>query len=52
VKDVKKCLNQGRMINGIYKKHKVVKEELYDHEKDDKEPVRYRQKPKFVKCKR
>lgn len=44
----------ANLIKALYKKHKVkkeVKEELYDHEKDDKDGGTYGQKPKFAKVK-
>jgi hypothetical protein len=40
----------ARMIKAIYKKHRVS-EELYDHEKDKKDPARvYGKQPKFEKA--
>jgi hypothetical protein len=43
----------ANLIKALYKKHKVtkVKEELYDHEKDDKGGETYGKKPKFAKVK-
>jgi hypothetical protein len=44
----------ANLIKALYKKHKVkkeVKEELYDHEKDDKGGESYGKKPKFAKVK-
>jgi len=40
----------ARMIKALYKKHKVVKEELYDHEKEDKSVATYGKKPTMVKA--
>jgi hypothetical protein len=39
----------ARMIKALYKKHKMVKEELYDHEKEDKSVAAYGKKPKVDK---
>jgi hypothetical protein len=39
----------ARMIKSLYKKHNAVKEEVYDHEKEDKSVASYGKKPKFVK---
>lgn len=39
----------ARMIKALYKKHKVVKEELYDHEKEDKSVATYGKKPTMSK---
>ncbi len=39
----------ARMIKALYKKHKMVKEELYDHEKEDKSVATYGKKPKVEK---
>ena len=47
----KEMSKSARMIKAIYKKHRVVKEELYDHEKDDKDGGTYGQKPKLAKNK-
>mgnify|MGYP006269753469 CR=1 FL=1 len=47
----KEMSKSARMIKAIYKKHRVVKEELYDHEKDDKDGGTYGQKPKLAKGK-
>jgi hypothetical protein len=47
----KQLSKSARMIKAIYKKHKAVKEELYDHEKDDKDGGTYGQKPKLAKIK-
>lgn len=40
----------ARMIKALYKKHNVVKEELYDHEKEDKSVATYGKKPTMVKA--
>jgi hypothetical protein len=46
----KELSKSARMIKALYKKHKAVKEELYDHEKDDKGGNEtYGKKPKFAK---
>ena len=45
----KEMSKSARIIKAIYKKHKMT-EELYDHEKDDKDGGTYGQKPKFVKA--
>lgn len=37
----------ARMIKALYKKHRVVKEDMYDHEKEDKSVATYGKKPKF-----
>jgi hypothetical protein len=37
----------ARMIKAIYKKHRVVKEDMYDHEKEDKSVATYGKKPKM-----
>jgi hypothetical protein len=37
----------ARMIKALYKKHKMVKEDLYDHEKEDKSVATYGKKPKM-----
>jgi len=37
------------MIKALYKKHRMVKEEIYDHEKEDKSVATYGKKPKFDK---
>jgi hypothetical protein len=39
----------ARMIKSLYKKKGVVKEDLYDHEKEDKSVATYGKKPKFEK---
>jgi hypothetical protein len=35
------------MIKALYKKHRVVKEDMYDHEKEDKSVATYGKKPKM-----
>jgi hypothetical protein len=42
----KQMSKSARMIKAIYKKHKVVKEDIYDHEKEDKSVATYGKKPK------
>jgi len=39
----------ARMIKALYKHHKMVKEDMYDHEKEDKSVQTYGKKPKFQK---
>jgi hypothetical protein len=39
----------ARMIKALYKKHKMVKEDMYDHEKEDKSVQTYGKKPKTLK---
>jgi hypothetical protein len=39
----------ARMIKSLYKKNKMVKEDLYDHEKEDKSVATYGKKPKAEK---
>jgi hypothetical protein len=39
----------ARMIKALYKKHKMVKEDMYDHEKEDKSVQTYGKKPKIQK---
>jgi hypothetical protein len=39
----------ARIIKSLYKKHKMVKEDLYDHEKEDKSVATYGKKPKVEK---
>lgn len=46
---VKEMSKSARMIKALYKHHKVVKEELYDGEKEDKSVATYGKKPKFDK---
>ena len=38
----------ARIIKSLYKKHKMVKEEMYDHEKEDKSVQTYGKKPKMA----
>ena len=45
----KEMSKSARMIKSLYKKHKMVKEELYDHEKEDKSVATYGKKPKAEK---
>jgi hypothetical protein len=45
----KEMSKSARMIKSLYKKHKMVKEELYDHEKEDKSVATYGRKPKVEK---
>jgi hypothetical protein len=40
----------AKMIKSIYKNKKMVKEDLYDHEKEDKSVATYGKKPKFEKA--
>ena len=46
----KQISKSANIIKSIYKKHKMVKEELYDHEKEDKSVATYGKKPKFDKA--
>lgn len=45
----KEMSKSARMIKSLYKKHRMVKEELYDHEKEDKSVAGYGKKPKVEK---
>jgi len=45
----KEMSKSARMIKSLYKKHKMVKEDLYDHEKEDKSVATYGKKPKVDK---
>jgi hypothetical protein len=45
----KEMSKSARMIKAIYKKNRMVKEELYDHEKEDKSVATYGKKPKVEK---
>lgn len=45
----KEMSKSARMIKALYKKNKMVKEELYDHEKEDKSVASYGKKPKVEK---
>jgi hypothetical protein len=38
------------MIKSLYKKNGMVKEDMYDHEKEDKSVVTYGKKPKHEKA--
>jgi hypothetical protein len=40
----------ARMIKSLYKKNGMVKEDMYDHEKEDKSVVTYGKKPKHEKA--
>jgi hypothetical protein len=40
----------ARMIKALYKKHRMVKEDMYDHEKEDKSVATYGKKPKMDKA--
>ena len=40
----------ARMIKALYKKKGMVREDLYDHEKEDKSVATYGKKPKFDKA--
>jgi hypothetical protein len=45
----KEMSKSARMIKALYKKNKMVKEDLYDHEKEDKSVAGYGKKPKVEK---
>jgi hypothetical protein len=45
----KEMSKSARMIKSLYKKHRMVKEDLYDHEKEDKSVASYGKKPKVEK---
>ena len=45
----KEMSKSARMIKSLYRKHKMVKEDLYDHEKEDKSVATYGKKPKVDK---
>ena len=45
----KEMSKSARIIKSLYKKHKMVKEDLYDHEKEDKSIASYGKKPKMDK---
>jgi hypothetical protein len=45
----KEMSKSARIIKSLYKKHKMVKEDLYDHEKEDKSVASYGKKPKMDK---
>ena len=38
----------ARIIKAIYKKHRMVKEDMFDHEKEDKSVKTYGKKPKHI----
>jgi hypothetical protein len=40
----------ARLIKALYKKKRMVKEDMYDHEKEDKSVVTYGKKPKHEKA--
>jgi hypothetical protein len=46
----KEMSKSARMIKSLYKKNKMVKEDLYDHEKEDKSVATYGKKPKLDKA--
>jgi hypothetical protein len=46
----KQLSKSARMIKALYKKHGMVKEDLYDHEKDDKPKAAYGKTPKHDKA--
>jgi hypothetical protein len=45
----KQLSKSARIIKALYKKKGVIKEDLYDHEKEDKSVASYGKKPKFNK---
>jgi len=45
----KQMSKSARMIKALYKSKRMVKEDLYDHEKEDKSVATYGKKPKFDK---
>lgn len=45
----KEMSKSARIIKSLYKKHRMVKEDLYDHEKEDKSVASYGKKPKVEK---
>jgi hypothetical protein len=45
----KEMSKSARMIKSLYKKNRMVKEDLYDHEKEDKSVAGYGKKPKVEK---
>lgn len=45
----RKLSKSASIIKSIYKKHKMVKEDMFDHEKEDKSVKTYGKKPKFDK---
>ena len=42
----KKLSKSAKLVKSIYKEHRI-REELYDHEKDDKDGTTYGKKPKY-----
>jgi hypothetical protein len=46
----KQMSKSARMIKALYKKKGMVKEDLHDHEKEDKSVATYGKKPKFEKA--
>ena len=46
----KEMSKSARMIKALYKKKGVVKEDMFDHEKEDKSVATYGKKPKFEKA--
>ena len=46
----KKLSKKASVVKEIFKKHRGLKEDLYDKEKDDKEPASYGVKPKHIKA--
>jgi len=46
----KQMSKSARMIKALYKKKNMVKEDLFDHEKEDKSVKTYGKKPKFDKA--
>jgi hypothetical protein len=46
----KQMSKSARMIKALYKKKGVVKEDMHDHEKEDKSVATYGKKPKFEKA--
>jgi len=45
----KEMSKSARIIKSLYKKNRMVKEDLYDHEKEDKSVASYGKKPKVEK---
>jgi len=43
----KKLSKKAAVVKELYMKHRAVREELYDHEKDDKDAGNYGKKPKL-----
>jgi hypothetical protein len=46
----KQMSKSARMIKALYKKKRMVKEDMYDHEKEDKSVATYGKKPKHEKA--